>query len=76
MRVLLAIGRAYGGELEYMHRYQTFNRMPPQELLQRLKPVMARVDSELEAGCHIAELTTHVDADCSTHPFSDARCRL
>ncbi len=58
------------GELWYRNRYMLLNQKPPVELVKRLRLVMERVDSELEADCRLNAkvrdlILTCPDAECS-----------
>jgi hypothetical protein len=59
---------------EYHHSYMVLNTVPPKELLDRLRPVMAGVDRTLETRCHIAGLSAGVQEGCPRGLFRESRC--
>ncbi len=60
---------------EYDHSYMRFNTVPSQELIARLRPVMARVDQSLENSCLIRGLSRGIQEHCSRGPFRSSNCQ-
>lgn len=59
---------------EYRHYYEVFNTVPPKALVDRLRPVMARVDRALENRCDIVGLSRKAEEYCSRGLFRSAEC--
>jgi hypothetical protein len=59
---------------EYEHSYVLFNTVPSQELIARLRPIMARVDQALENSCRLRGLSRGVQEHCPRGPFRSGRC--
>jgi len=60
---------------EYYHSYMLFNTVPSQELIARLRPVMARIDQALETNCYLKGLSHGVQEYCPRGLFRDNKCK-
>lgn len=59
---------------EYLHYYEVFNTVPPKELVDRLRPVMARVDVALENRCNMVGLSRKAEEYCTRGLFRPTHC--
>src|SRR4030095_6668525 len=59
---------------EYNHYYEVFNTVPPEELVARLRPIMARVDEALETNCQMRALSRDTKEYCARGPFRSGDC--
>lgn len=59
---------------EYYQSYMVLNTVPPQELIARLRPVMARVDRALESNCRMRGLSQGIEEYCPRGLFRPSNC--
>jgi hypothetical protein len=59
---------------EYDHSYMVLNTVPAEELIARLRPVMARVDQALENDCGMRGLSRGARENCPRGPFRPSAC--
>lgn len=65
IEVSLEIELYYNNEADYRHSYMRLNTVPPQEHIDRIRPVMTQVEQVLETECEIKGLSSGIEESCS-----------
>lgn len=64
LRVRLAVDLDSSNAPTFTHHYRRNNRVPPQQVIDVVRPLMARVERNLELVCDIPGAAEHVEESC------------